>query len=138
MEYLVKHFDAVAAIIVYDQRVLCLQRGMGKYEYVSLKYEFPGGKIEVGEKQTEALSRELREELDLDLLIQEEDYFMTIQHEYPDFSLTMHMYTCRPNNPEFKLIEHVDYKWCTLNEISDLDWADADWPIVKRLEMVGI
>ena len=49
-----KHLNVVAAVILYDGRVLCMQRGEGKYAYVSRKFEFPGGKVEPGETEPRA------------------------------------------------------------------------------------
>ena len=51
-----KHLEVVAAILEYDGKILCMERGQGKFEYVSFKYEFPGGKIEPGEKKHEAMN----------------------------------------------------------------------------------
>ena len=78
-----KHIEVVAAIIVRGGKILCVKRGRGVYEYVSLKYEFPGGKVEEGEKEEDALRREIREELKLEIEINR--HYMTVNHLYPDF-----------------------------------------------------
>ena len=62
-----KEVEVVAAIIVDDHKILCVQRGLNKYEYISKKYEFPGGKIEPGETEVNALIREIKEELCMDI-----------------------------------------------------------------------
>ena len=67
-----------------------MQRDIGKYEYVSLKWEFPGGKIEAGETKEAALNRELQEEMNLEVDIVE--HFCDIRHVYPDFILNMYCY----------------------------------------------
>lgn len=90
-----KHLEVVAAILIYQGKILCMQRGEGKYAYVSKKFEFPGGKIEPGEAKHAALERELREEMAIQVTIKESDLYMTINHEYPDFTLTM--YTLNAN-----------------------------------------
>ena len=110
-----------------------MQRPVGKYEYVSLKYEFPGGKVEEGESNHEALMRELREEMAMKTEISEEDFFLTVNHQYPDFEITMHSFLCSVDSPEFVMKEHVDFRWLPVSELNSLDWAPADRPIVKAL-----
>lgn len=129
-----KHYEVVAAVIEYDSKILCMQRNLGKFDYTSYKFEFPGGKVEAGESRSEALERELREEMDMQLSISEEDYFMTVEHTYPDFSITMHAFKCLTQDPSFVMKEHKSYQWLPVKEMHKLDWAAADVPIVKRLE----
>ncbi len=128
-----KHLEVVAGIIVNDGKILCMQRNKGKYDYVSYKFEFPGGKIEDGETRPEALMRELREEMELDTNITESDFFLTVEHSYPDFSITMHSFICRVKTDKFIRKEHVDHKWLRPSELSILDWAEADKPIVEKI-----
>ena len=59
-----KHIEVVAGVIEHDGKILCMERDQGKYDYVSFKWEFPGGKIEEGETKEEALKRELQEEME--------------------------------------------------------------------------
>ncbi len=129
-----KHIEVVAAIILWNGKILCMQRNAGKYHYVSYKYEFPGGKIEPGESNIEALTRELREEMDIEVEISDKDYFLTVHHDYPDFSITMHSYLCRVSNNCFTRKEHAAHQWLDKSELHTLDWASADIPIVKKLE----
>ena len=128
-----KHLNVVAAIIIHNGQILCMQRGQAKQDYISYKYEFPGGKIEVGETRTEALMRELKEEMNIEVKIAEEDYFMTINHSYPDFELTMHSYICHVDTKEFVRKEHIDHQWVIPQELNTLEWVPADYPIVERL-----
>lgn len=132
-----KRYEVVAAIIIYEDKVLCMQRDKGKYEYMAYKYEFPGGKIEEGETRAKALQRELIEEMALEVDIKDEDYYMSVDHDYPDFSITMHSFICRVESQAFVRKEHVDHKWLTRQELMSLDWAPADLPIVKRLQEEG-
>jgi len=76
--------EVSAAIIFVQNKILCLQRGKSKYNYVSYKYEFPGGKLNKGEDPVKALKREIKEELIIEIEVKEK--FKTIFHEYPDFS----------------------------------------------------
>ena len=96
-----KHLEVVAAILEYKGKILCMERGKGKYDYVSFKYEFPGGKIEPGEAKHTAIERELREEMDVHVTVKEEDLYMTVNHTYPDFSITMHAFMCHLDKPDF-------------------------------------
>ena len=126
-----KHYTVSAAIIVENKKILCVQRNKGKYDYISYKYEFPGGKLEEGENEEDALRREIAEELNLEIELLEK--FLTVTHEYLDFNLTMHNYLCKADIENLILKEHIDAKWLYKNELVELDWAAADLPIVSKL-----
>ncbi|MBL7888484.1 MAG: (deoxy)nucleoside triphosphate pyrophosphohydrolase [Bacteroidia bacterium] len=126
-----KHVEVVAAIIKLKEKILCVQRGDNKYEYISKKWEFPGGKLEPMETKEQAIIREIKEELHLDIEIESE--FLTVYHEYPDFKITMHSFVCKTENDNLTLTEHIDFKWLNYSDIKDLDWAAADIPIVEKL-----
>ena len=128
-----KHYHVVGAIIEYEGKILCMQRPKGKFPSTDLKWEFPGGKIEAGETGPEALMRELQEEVDFMVSIEEEDYFATVHHVYPEFELTMDVYLCRVDDPHFVRKEHVDHCWLAPKDMPQLDWAAADRPIVEKL-----
>lgn len=130
-----KKIEVVAGIIYFENKILCVQRPKNKLSYISEKFEFPGGKIEQGETQEEALNRELLEELNIVVTIK--SFFTTVVHEYPDFELTMHSYICEVKTKELTLNEHIDQKWLNLDELNKLDWAAADVPIVNKLIMNG-
>jgi len=129
-----KQVEVVAAIIQHNDKILCVQRGENKLPYISKKYEFPGGKIELGESREETIKREIREELNMEISVIKE--FITVNHEYPDFFLTMHSYICSCENTSVTLTEHIDYKWLSIIEMEELDWAAADIPIVNKLVKV--
>src|SRR5665811_1582207 len=123
----------VAAIIVKDRKILCVQRGPHKFSYISKKYEFPGGKVEKGESNEQALEREILEELKLNIEV--ERCFLTVEHEYPDFKILMHSYLCKSNGSQaLQLTEHIDFKWLSVPNLDSLDWAAADIPIVEKLQ----
>lgn len=126
-----KKVEVVAAVILYEDKILCVQRPEHKLDYISKKYEFPGGKIEEGESQEEALKREIIEELDMVIAVQ--SLIVTVIHPYPDFELTMHAYHCQCKNQTLTLNEHIDAQWLTIDALSELDWAAADIPIVQKL-----
>lgn len=126
-----KKIEVVAGVIFWKDQVLCVQRPQNKLHYISEKFEFPGGKIEEGETKEETLHRELLEELNLSTRIK--SFFLTVIHEYPDFELTMHSFICEVDSKELTLHEHIDQKWLNINELTTLDWAAADIPIVDKL-----
>lgn len=125
--------EVVAAIICYKGKILCMQRGKGKYDYLDYKFEFPGGKIEKGEGIAEALVREIKEEMDFDILVDEKDLFMTVYHKYKDFDITLHAFLCNVEKETFVRKEHVSHVWLKPKEMEKLKWADADYPIVKKI-----
>jgi 8-oxo-dGTP diphosphatase len=127
-----KKVEVVAAIILCENKILCVQRGQSKLDYISKKFEFPGGKIEKSETKIEALKRELIEELNF-VPNKIENLFLTVVHEYPDFELTMHSFICYTETKEIQLNEHISCEWLTLINLKNLDWAAADIPIVNRL-----
>ncbi len=126
-----KKIDVVAAIIKHNDKVLCVQRGDNKFNYIANKFEFPGGKIEHGESNEETIIREISEELSMDII--PEQSYLTVEYQYPDFFITMHSYICSCESTQLVLHEHVDYKWLTVSELENLDWAEADIPIVEKL-----
>ncbi len=126
-----KHYVVAAAIITHGDKILCVQRNKSKFDYISYKYEFPGGKLEEGESGEEAIVREIQEELNMAITV--DQMFLTVEHEYPDFSLTMHSFLCKAGSCQLELKEHIDSKWLAINELEGLDWAAADIPIVDKL-----
>ena len=127
-----KTVEVVAAIIEKDNKILCTQRSIDD-PYLSLKWEFPGGKIEEGETHKQALIREIKEELNLDIQVNE--HFLTINHKYPHFKLIMHTYLCTMKEDKFTLNEHNHYKWLKPNELHTLDWVEADIEIIEKISI---
>jgi 8-oxo-dGTP diphosphatase len=128
-----KHYNVTAAILIHDNQILCMQRPRGKFDYMAFKYEFPGGKVEAGESLEAALSRELLEELELQINVKKTDYYMSVDYTYPDFSITLHSYMIEVMSRQFVMTEHVDFCWLSPDKLLTLDWAPADDPIVRRL-----
>ena len=123
-----KRIEVVAAIICEGDRILATQRGYGKWRGW---WEFPGGKMQEGESREEALVRELNEEMDAAIVI--DQYYTTVEYDYPDFHLTMHCYLCHLADGYFVLKEHQDARWLTATTADSLQWLPADEWIVATL-----
>lgn len=126
-----KNIHVVAAIIEHSDEILAVQRGRSKFVYLTGKFEFPGGKVEEGETPEQAILREIQEELLLDIKILNE--FITVQHEYPDFQVTMQCFRCTTKERHLTLTEHTSHHWLPISKLPSLDWAEADVPIVDAL-----
>ena len=122
-----KVLQVVGAAIINDKNeVLCAQRGYGSLKG---KWEFPGGKIEKNESDAEALAREIKEELGIDVSVK--DMIDENYHEYDTFNVNLKVYKCAYISGEINDTEHQSLKWVEGRKLNDLDWADADKPIVE-------
>lgn len=134
-----KHIEVVCAIIQNDNgQIFCCQRGPGRA--LANKWEFPGGKIELNETKEAALIREIKEELNSDIEVIR--YVGVSNHEYKDlekpFSITMYAYLCKLISGNLELSEHIDSKWVSIQELSTVDFAAADIPLIKHLSNMHI
>jgi len=127
-----KTVTVVAAIIRdAEGRIFATQRGYGEWKDW---WEFPGGKIEQGESPQQALVREIREELDAEIVVGE--LFRTVDYDYPAFHLTMHCFLCRPHGP-FTLKEHEAARWLFPAELPSVQWLPADEELITALRFQG-
>lgn len=126
-----KHYNVVAAVVYSGGKYLCMQKGETKFAYTSHKWEFPGGKIEPHETPQQALKRELMEEMDYPVSVGEE--IATVNHEYPNFAITMTAFLCTPLSEKFIMKEHAACKWLNAESLPALDWAAADIGIVSAI-----
>lgn len=124
-----KTLDVVAAIIHKDDKVLATKRGYG--EFIN-QWEFPGGKIEENETEEDALIREIKEELDIEIEIV--DYALNLEYQYPTFYLKMACYECIIKSGTPKLLEHNDARWLTKDQLDDVNWIPADMAVVDYLK----
>lgn len=123
-----KRIEVVAAIILEDEKVFATQRGYGEFKD---GWEFPGGKMEQGETPKQALKREIREELDVEIEVGE--LLDTVEYDYPSFHLTMHCFLCAIKSGELVLKEHEAAKWLTRESLDSVDWLPADRGLVERM-----
>lgn len=122
------HLQVVCALIEERGRVLVARRSA--QQSLPLKWEFPGGKIEPGETEAEALVREIREELGIEIDVG--GNLRSTTHAYPEFSLTLHPRRCRLTSGHPTAHEHASIAWCTPDELRKLDWASADIPVLEE------
>ena len=120
----------VVAAIIHDAegRVFATQRGYGDWQDF---WEFPGGKIEPGESPEEALKREIGEELETRIVV--EQLIKTIEYDYPKFHLTMHCFWCKIESGSLTLKEHEAAKWLRQEELESVDWLPADKEVLDEI-----
>ena len=123
-----KTIEVVAAIIIKDSKVFATQRGYGEWQGW---WEFPGGKIEPGESQRAALKREIREELDAEIIVG--DLLDTVQWDYPAFHLTMHCYICTLASEYLHLNEHKASVWLSKENLTSVRWLPADFDLLDKI-----
>ena len=124
-----KTLNVVAAIIHKDDKILATKRGYG--EFIN-QWEFPGGKIEENETKEEALIREIKEELNIDIEIT--NFALDLEYQYPTFYLKMSCFDCIIKNGTPKLLEHNDARWLSKDELDDVNWIPADIAAVDYLK----
>ncbi|MFI3283920.1 MAG: (deoxy)nucleoside triphosphate pyrophosphohydrolase [Erysipelotrichaceae bacterium] len=123
-----KQIEVVAAIIKSDNRYLVAQRGYGEFKGY---FEFPGGKIELGETREEALIREIKEELNV--VISVENFLCTVEYEYPSFHLIMHCYYSHIIDGEIEICEHQSIMWVEKEKLINIDWIPADVAVMNAI-----
>lgn len=126
-----KRIEVVAAIIKKDNEIFATQRGYGDFKG---GWEFPGGKIEAGEKPEQALIREIKEELAVEIEVGE--LLHTVEYDYPTFHLTMHCFVCTLVSGELELKEHQAAKWLTRETLDSVEWLPADVEVAEKVKML--
>ena len=124
-----KEIKVVAAIIQKENKILATKRGYG--EFINM-WEFPGGKIEPGETKEEALIREIKEELNIEISV--DKFAIDIEYQYPNFYLFMSCFMCSIKEGSIELLEHNDGKWITKEDLNTLNWLPADIDAVNYLK----
>ena len=127
-----KTVRVVAAVILNGERIFATQRGYGPYKD---GWEFPGGKIEPGETEEEALVREILEELDTKILVGKK--LAQVEFDYPDFHLSMGCFACRIQSGSLTLREHESARWLPADALDSVDWLPADLSLIRHLKNGG-
>jgi 8-oxo-dGTP diphosphatase len=118
----------VCAIIEHQGNVLITQRSATMAQ--PMLWEFPGGKIDAGESETDALVREIHEELNLTILPKQR--LTPVTHTYRSSTIELIPYTCSLQSGEISLAEHMAYGWVSINELQNYTWCPADVPIMEE------
>ena len=125
-----KIIRVAAAVIIQEGKVFSAQRGPGRN--LAHLWEFPGGKIEEDESPRQALIREIKEELLIEVEVAPEA-FDQVRHDYDFGRVELTTFICRLKDEAPRLSEHVDFRWLSVDELLDVDWAPADLPTVEKI-----
>ena len=120
--------SVTCAIIKFDNKILAVQRS--KTMKLPLKWEFAGGKIETGESEIDCIKREIFEELNIRIDVKER--LTPVIHQYPDFKIELIPFTAEYLSGELILKEHCSFLLANKDELINLDWAEADLPVLKE------
>lgn len=123
-----KTINVVAAVIMKEGKVFATQRGYGEFKD---GWEFPGGKVEAGESPEEALRREIREELEVEVNVG--DLIDTIEYDYPAFHLSMKCYACTIAGGSPHLLEHEAARWLSADQLDSVAWLPADITLSPKI-----
>lgn len=123
-----KTINVVAAVIMKEGKVFATQRGYGEFKD---GWEFPGGKVEAGESPEEALCREIREELEVEVNVG--GLIDTIEYDYPAFHLSMKCYACTIAGGSPHLLEHEAARWLSADQLDYVAWLPADITLIPKI-----
>ena len=123
--------NVVAAVIKDEnEKILITQRNLKKSQ--GGLWEFPGGKIEPNETRENAIVREIKEELDIEIEVK--SYLSENVFNYPEKDINLIALECKKVSGDIKLLEHEDYKWVSKNELNNFQFAPADLFIIENIK----
>ncbi len=122
--------QVVCAVILKDDKILIAQRS--EKMKLPLKWEFPGGKLKEGENEEQAIRREIKEELNIEILPLKR--ISSNIHDYGSFKINLIAYSCDYIAGEIELLEHKDFKFVDFEKLLDYDLAEADIPFIEDLK----
>jgi len=128
MKTALPHIHVACAVIERDGLILAARRS--EKMSLPLKWEFPGGKIDPGESPQDCLVRELHEELGVQILVGKR--LRPVSYSYPSFRITLYPFICRLISAEITLHEHAELAWLLPAKLPELDWAEADLPVIAE------
>ena len=122
--------NVVCAVIQKDNKILIAQRS--EKMKLPLKWEFPGGKLEDGEDEKRAIVREIMEELNIEIAPSQR--ISAHLHDYGSFKINLIAYLCDYVSGDIILLEHKDFKFVRLEELSNYNLAEADIPVIGKIK----
>ena len=125
---MMKTTRVVAAVIRNEGKIFATARGYGDYKGW---WEFPGGKIENGETPKQALIREIREELTVEISVGE--LIRTVEYDYPNFHLSMDCFWAEVLSGQLELKEAEEARWLSREELLDVKWLPADLELIETI-----
>jgi 8-oxo-dGTP diphosphatase len=128
----VKTIQVAAACILSGPKVLIARRSYGD---LAGRWEFPGGKVEPGETSAQALVREIREEMAVDITV--DSFLMTREYDYPQFHLQMDCFLCTLRSGHMILNSHTGVRWIPLDDTENIAWVPADEAVYRKLQHSG-
>jgi 8-oxo-dGTP diphosphatase len=120
--------NVTCAIIKVGNKILVTQRS--ETMKLPLKWEFPGGKLEESESEIECIKREIKEEINIEIDVLKK--LSNSIYDYGTFKINLIPFLANYNSGEIVLAEHKDFKLLDKSELLNLDWAEADLPIVEE------
>ncbi|MFQ3244729.1 MAG: 8-oxo-dGTP diphosphatase [Arenicella sp.] len=126
----------VAVGVVYNQQGLVLVGQRTVKDRYFQKWEFPGGKLEVGETVEQALAREFLEETSIRILSSKR--LMLVEHDYPDRHVRLHVHTIKHFAGDAESKEGQALKWVSLEELNDLDFLQGNQVILEKLQTASV
>jgi len=119
--------EVTCAIIVHQNKILVTQRNSTSDH--PMKWEFPGGKINTGETAEDCIIREIREELEIEIEIQ--DKMTSVNYDYGFRQIRLYPFLCSLKTGTIKLTDHHDFMWATLTYLEKIDFAEADKKLIQ-------
>jgi len=120
--------DVTAAIISREDRILIARRSSGPRSGL---WEFPGGKQEAGESREACLAREIREELEIEIVVG--SHFITVEKQYPDMDIRLHCFYCTTSQDPGEMTDHHEIRWVKQDELAEYSFPEADRAVANQL-----
>ncbi|MCL3779851.1 (deoxy)nucleoside triphosphate pyrophosphohydrolase [Prolixibacteraceae bacterium JC049] len=121
--------DVTCALIFKEEKILVAQRSHAQSN--SMKWEFPGGKVETGESSEEAIVREIKEELDVEIEVEQQ--LEAVEHVYLHIHIRLIPFVVKHWKGNFTVKEHHTIDWINVDELAKIDLSEADKKVVQQL-----